>query len=259
MTSDARPPFRAVRAALFAAVCVTLAAAGHAVMSGHGIPPGVLGAALAVVGAAAWLAAGRQRGLPAIAGGVLTVQAALHLAFAAAQGSGAGVPMACGMSGGAGTHGATGMHGAADAHGASGMHGMTGAHGVTGMHAGHDMAGMSGGGAAMGAGHDMAGGMSAGMTAAHLLAALLCALWLRYGEAAFFQLLRCVAALAFRALRLLVVICRGPAPERRTRVPARTRPRVPRWELIADAVSRRGPPPGAVLRITAPAGPPLPR
>ncbi|MGI5468384.1 hypothetical protein [Streptomyces sp. CA-132043] len=252
MTSDARPPFRAVRAALFAAVCVTLAAAGHAVMSGHGIPPGALGAALAVVGAAAWLAAGRQRGLPAITGGVLTVQAALHLAFAAAQGSGVGAPMTCGMSGTAGTHGATGTHGA------PGMHGMTGPHDMAGMHAGHDMAGMSGGGAAMGAGHDMTG-MSAGMTAAHLLAALLCALWLRYGEAAFFQLLRCVAAPAFRALRLLVVICRGPAPERRTRVPARTRPRVPRWELIADTVSRRGPPPGAVLRITAPAGPPLPR
>ncbi|WP_051871950.1 hypothetical protein [Streptomyces sclerotialus] len=253
MTSDARPPFRAVRAALFAAVCVVLAAAGHAVMSGHGIPPGVLGAAFAVVGAAAWLAAGRQRGLPAIAGGVLTVQAALHLAFAAAQGSGhahpAGDPMTSGMSGTAGMHGASGTHGA------TGAHGMTGSHGTAGMHAGHAMAGMSGDGAALHAGHDMAGGMSAGMTAAHLLAALLCALWLRHGEAAFFQLLRCVAALAFRALRLLVAVCSGPAPERRQRIPVRTRPRVPRWELIADAVSRRGPPPGAVLHVTAPAGP----
>ncbi|WP_037959586.1 hypothetical protein [Streptomyces violens] len=218
MTPDARPPFRAVRAALFAAVCVVLAAAGHAAMSGAAIPPGVLAAALAAVGAAAWLAAGRQRGLPAITGGVLTVQAALHLAFAAAQGADS-------------SHMA---HMGNAAH----MDGMTGVHGTGGMHVMH--------------------GMTPGMTAAHLLAALLCALWLRRGEAAFFQLLRCVAALAFRALRLVVAVCRAPEPVRKARTPERTRPRVPRWELIADAVSRRGPPPGAVLRTTAPNGPPLP-
>ncbi|MEV0599412.1 hypothetical protein AB0I82_08950 [Streptomyces sp. NPDC050315] len=232
MTSDARPPFRAVRAALFAAVCVVLAAAGHAAMSGEAIPPGVLAVALAAVGAAAWLAAGRQRGLPAIAGGVLTVQTVLHLAFAAAQQADA-TPKA---------H----MAGMPGAHAMHSMHSMHETHSMHGMHSMHSM-------------HGMADGMSAGMTAAHLLAALLCALWLRRGEAAFFQLLRCVAALAFRALRLVVVVCRTPAPVRKARAPERTHPRVPRWELIADVVSRRGPPVGAVLRITAPAGPPLPR
>ncbi|MBZ4017049.1 hypothetical protein, partial [Streptomyces purpurogeneiscleroticus] len=212
MTLDARPPFRAVRAALFAAVCVVLAAAGHAAMSGAAVPPGVLAAALAAVGAAAWLAAGRQRGLPAIAGGVLTVQTVLHLAFAAAQE----------------TEAAHTVHTGNTAHMTAHMGGMTGVQGTGGMQDMH--------------------AMTPGMTAAHLLAALLCALWLRRGEAAFFQLLWCVAALAFRALRLVVAVCRAPAPVRKARTPERTRPRVPRWELIADAVSRRGPPPGAVLR-----------
>lgn len=72
---------RALRAALFAAVAVTLAATGHLSQSAHDIPPSGLLAALGVTAAAGWLAAGRRRGACSIGAGLLAVQGALHLLF----------------------------------------------------------------------------------------------------------------------------------------------------------------------------------
>ncbi|WP_167153453.1 hypothetical protein [Streptomyces sp. MBT27] len=80
--TNARSPLRTLRAAMFAALCVALAAVGHAAMSGHDLPLPVLLAAFAVTGAVAWCAAGRRRGLAAIAGGQVAAQGALHLLFA---------------------------------------------------------------------------------------------------------------------------------------------------------------------------------
>jgi hypothetical protein len=79
--TDARSPIRALRAALFAAVCVTVAAMGHSSVSAHGIPLSALLAAFGVTAAADWLAAGRRRGVPTIGTGLLAVQGALHLIF----------------------------------------------------------------------------------------------------------------------------------------------------------------------------------
>ncbi|UYQ61742.1 hypothetical protein [Streptomyces peucetius] len=80
--TDARSPMRVLRAALFAAVAVTLAATGHSSLSPHHIPPAALIAALGATAAAGWLAAGRRRGARSIGAGLLTVQGALHLIFA---------------------------------------------------------------------------------------------------------------------------------------------------------------------------------
>ncbi|MGK5632826.1 hypothetical protein [Streptomyces sp. URMC 123] len=80
-----RSALRLVRAALFAAVAVVLAGAGHALMSGGHIPLAGLLAAFAVTGAVAWAAAGKQRGPVAIATGLVAVQGALHLIFAGAR------------------------------------------------------------------------------------------------------------------------------------------------------------------------------
>ncbi|MFD8143809.1 hypothetical protein [Streptomyces sp. NPDC059708] len=88
--SESRPrvPMRAPRAAMFAAVCVALAAVGHVHMSGQDIPLGWLLATFAAVAALAWTAAGRRRGPLGITASLLAVQAALHTAFSAAQGHG---------------------------------------------------------------------------------------------------------------------------------------------------------------------------
>ncbi|MBT2400061.1 hypothetical protein [Streptomyces sp. ISL-100] len=86
--TDARSPLRALRAALFAAVCVITAAVGHSFMSGHEVPVSGLLAAFAVTGGLAWAAGHRRRGVFAVGGGLLAVQGVLHLIFGTVQGPG---------------------------------------------------------------------------------------------------------------------------------------------------------------------------
>lgn len=212
--TDARSPMRALRAAVLAAVCVTLAAVGHSSMSAHELPLGVLALAFGVIAGLSWLAGGRRRGVGFIGPAVLTAQAALHVTFAVA-----------------GTHGAMPSAG----------------HG----HAAADMAEGAGTGPGTGAGPEgtvgavltAVGDTSPGMLAAHLLAGAVCALWLARGEAAFFRLAETVTAFAFTPLGLLLAAPRPLAvtppvrPRHRTRAPHR-----PRGAVLAHAVSRRGPP-----------------
>jgi hypothetical protein len=84
------------------------------------------------------------------------------------------------------------------------------------------------------------------MLAAHLLAALLCGLWLAYGEQAAFRILRAVAGWLAAPLRLLLAL---PASQERPRVPARRSrsDRAPRLLLLAHAITSRGPPPGTAV------------
>ncbi|MET9516613.1 hypothetical protein [Streptomyces sp. NPDC002994] len=84
--TDARSPLRALRAALFAAVCVITTAIGHSFMSGHEVPVSGLFAAFAATGGLAWTTGHRRRGVFAVGGGLLAVQGALHLIFGTAQG-----------------------------------------------------------------------------------------------------------------------------------------------------------------------------
>ncbi|GAA4922418.1 hypothetical protein ACFPM3_02380 [Streptomyces coeruleoprunus] len=80
--TNPRSPIRVLRAALFAAVCVTLSAIGHASQSAHDVPAGSLLLAFGATGALAWLAAGRRRGPVAMGTGLLAVQGVLHVTFA---------------------------------------------------------------------------------------------------------------------------------------------------------------------------------
>ena len=57
---------RTTRAAMFAAVCVLLAALGHVLMSGAHVPWWALAVGVAATGAVGWCLAGRERGLPLI-------------------------------------------------------------------------------------------------------------------------------------------------------------------------------------------------
>ena len=97
--------------------------------------------------------------------------------------------------------------------------------------------------------HDMTGHMtghmtgtsSLGMLAAHLLAALLCGLWLAYGERAAFAVLRSVAGLVLLPLRLLAS---PPITVHRPRIQAVHSPTPYTDLLLGHAITSRGPPRG---------------
>ncbi|EFL29666.1 conserved hypothetical protein [Streptomyces viridochromogenes DSM 40736] len=199
---------RTLRAAVFAAVCVLLASLGHVMMSEIAVPWWAMAAGATATGGTAWRLADRERG-PALVGSVaVATQALLHAFFSLAQPVG---PAAAGH--GSGTP--------------------------------HSMGAMDHVGAAHAPDHGMGGVSSSGMLAAHLLAALLCALWLAHGERAAFRILRALAGWLMAPLRLLL---RLPAPPHRPRVRARNRsPRKPRRLLLSHAITSRGPPKGTAV------------
>jgi hypothetical protein len=210
---------------VFAAVCVLLAALGHVMMSGGRVPWWALAAGAAVTGVVGWCLAGRERGLPLIVCVVVAVQTALHAAFSAAQ---------------------SGAHPAASVPGdwASADMGSMG----------HDLASMPMHPAPVDAvdmthtdhfGHAMGEAPSFGMLCAHLLAALLCGLWLAHGERAAFRILRALGTRLAVPLRLLLAL---PTPPHRPRLRVRRRSdRVPRRLLLVNALTSRGPPVGTAV------------
>ncbi|MFH8683448.1 PE-PGRS family protein [Streptomyces lydicus] len=262
---DAGRVLRGLRAAVFAVVCVLLAALGHAVMSDAAVPAWMLLPAGAATAAGAWCVAGRERG-PVLVG-LLTVgtQAALHSAFSLGQVMAAGA-------GGQGTRlsvrqwAAAWMCGAQEMPASGGRtdrmlelmrQQMADVQGMQGMPGTAHPAGGSSAGATGWSPHaDMAGmaqhGSAAGMFAAHLLVALLAAVWLWGGERAAFRLVRSVSARLFAPL---VLVLRRVLPEARPVVrAARQEPRRPVQKLLlAHAMSLRGPPhdPAVGRRLTA--------
>jgi hypothetical protein len=112
-TTRSGADLRILRAAVFTAVCVVLAAAGHGLASRAAVPLWTLGAGFLAVFALALPLAGRERSLPGIAALLAVGQASLHTLFGLG-GHGAGTTMA-------------GMSGMADMAGMRGMAGMLGA------------------------------------------------------------------------------------------------------------------------------------
>ncbi|MEU6225327.1 hypothetical protein [Streptomyces sp. NPDC047042] len=216
---------RTLRAAVFAAVCVLLASLGHVLMSGSAVAWWTLAAGALVTGGAGWCLTGRERGLPLVVAVVVVAQGALHSAFSFTQGTGAGM----------GT-GAVGMP----------MDAMDMTH--SGIGTGTGMG--TGMGMGMGAGADHptrlghgpdALSSSYGMLAAHTLAALLCGLWLAYGERATFRILRAAAGRLAAPLRTALAL---PAlPDRPRPRPCRGRSdRAPRLLPLVHTITSRGPP-----------------
>ncbi|SHI08917.1 hypothetical protein [Streptomyces sp. 3214.6] len=228
---------RTLRAALFAAVCVLLAALGHVMMSGSEVPAWALALGAAVTGIAGWSLAGRERGLPLIVTVVVAAQTALHSAFSLTGSE----PTAAGLA--AMDMGSMRM-GSMDPMGSMGSMDMSRMDHMSHMdHVGHmDHMGHLGQGAGDG------GSSSFGMLAAHLLAALLCGLWLAYGEKAAFRILRAVAGWLAAPLRLLLAL---PAvPDRpRVRIGRRRSDRAPRLLLLTHAITTRGPPLRAAVAV----------
>lgn len=201
--SHTRSAVRAVRAVLFAAVCVSLAGAGHALSSPHPVPPWVLLAAFPPVAVTAWCAASRARGTAAIGAGLVAAQLLLHLVLTEAH---------------------TWPGHAPEPH-----------HSGT---AARHMASTAAGWAVAPDGPVPTDTLS--MTAAHLLAALGCAWWLARGERALVQLAYATRTALLRPFRRLVP---GPLPSRPRGVPADADDeRPPAVRLLRHAVSRRGPP-----------------
>ncbi|MEV5918502.1 hypothetical protein AB0N42_12485 [Streptomyces pseudogriseolus] len=226
---------RTTRAAVFAAVCVLLAALGHVMMSGASVPWWALAVAVVACGGTAWCLAGRERGLLLVSSVVVAAQSALHEWFSYAQ-----ELSTSSMSAGGTAHGTPSTHHmASTAHTGHAMHFMT-----------HDGSAVEPTGAmdpVTGIGHIMGGEMSSpGMLAAHLLAALLSGLWLAHGERAAFRILRAVAGWLAAPLRLLLAL---PAPPSRPGVVLRRgrTDRSPCRLLLVYAITSRGPPVGTAV------------
>ncbi|MFC8171410.1 hypothetical protein ACFUJ0_06685 [Streptomyces sp. NPDC057242] len=233
--TDARSPLRALRAALFAAVCVALAAVGHSSLSAHRLPAAALLGAFAVTAALAWAAAGRRRGAPAIAGALLALQGALHALFSATGAHGghtAGPALPAGPAAAAHHHATHGTHDAAGP--------VTGTEGAA-----------SALDPAVAQTVDSVLASGPGMLAVHLLAALLCGLWLARGEAALFALARAALAYAFTPLRLLFARVHVPDAPRGPVRRARRSAHRPHTVVLAHTLSRRGPPRPSAPRATA--------
>jgi hypothetical protein len=203
---SASPAVRSLRAAVFAVLCVLLAAGGHGLASGQAPPLWADAAGLLPVFAAGVLLGGRERSLVGIGGGMLAAQAGLHLAFEAAESR---------------TRTAMTMHGTSMAQ-ARMSHGH-----MVRAHMSHPHAWV------------------AHTTIGHVAAALLATWWLRRGEAALWSLLRRAAVLV-PGLAAWWRVRAAPSPEpvrggvRRS--VAALRPL--RQVLLRHAVSRRGPPAG---------------
>ncbi|MFF1701101.1 hypothetical protein [Streptomyces sp. NPDC058252] len=230
---------RTVRAAMFAAVCVLLAALGHVMMSGSPVTWWALTGAAVATGGAGWCLAARERGIPLIVSVVVVAQGALHSAFSFAQSASSGS--------GSASMGMGGMSMGSTPHDMGSVH-MGSLH-VGSMHMGSvhvdsmDMGSMG----SIDVGHMGSGGTSSfGMLAAHLLAAFLCGLWLAYGERAAFRILRAVAGRLAAPLRLLLAL---PTPPHRPRIRVRRgfSHRAPRRLLLVHAITSRGPPAGPAV------------
>jgi hypothetical protein len=205
---------RIARSAAFAVLCVFCAAAGHSLMAGVDVALPATAWALVGTFAAAWLLTGRERGLATVTGAALAVQGALHLVFSWVQaaltvpGSGSSATadawaraLLCGPDAQRLLASHPGL--AAQITAAAGLGAPTAPP-------------VSGAGGAMAAMDSMPGvpgmvsmsehGSMWGMASAHLLAALLCALWLAFGERGTFRMLRALAGLSRRAPALLAAL-----------------------------------------------------
>lgn len=255
---------RLLRAAVFAAVCVALSAAGHALASCTAVPGWTLLVGFLGILAVAVPLAGRERSLPSIAGALAGGQIALHTLFgvgthtATPQPSGAGddslIRFAASLVCGAGPA----QLNATDAHRIVTTAGIDPA-AVAGQAHQHMAAAPSD--AMLGTGAAGLAGMfpSLPMLLGHLLAALATGWLLRRGEIALFRLARLsahgaqqiAAGARLRALRaalVLVSALRAGLPGGPT-----NGPRIPRTVVDAPApatgdplqhmVIRRGPPP----------------
>ncbi|MEV5880165.1 hypothetical protein AB0L75_39395 [Streptomyces sp. NPDC052101] len=213
---------RAVRAALFTAVVVTLSTASHVLLSRAPLPMATVLAVSSAVFGTAYALAGRERGFARIAALLIPLELAADTVFTTGQHACYG-PAGGPVAGPLHTFGFKVLCGGGTV--GTPLAQMAGAHGRPGAllaHASPTAAWL--------------------LLAAHIGVGLLAAAWLRRGERALVQLLRAVASTSFRPL-LLAVAAGGvrPAPVRRLPRPAPRRAAA-RDRLLVHSLGRRGPP-----------------
>lgn len=219
---------RALRAAFFTALAVTLSVASHVLLSGVPLPLGTVVPVAGGVYAVAYALAGRERGFGPIAGLLVPLELAADTLF---------------------TSGQTVCYGPAGGPVAGSLRSV-GVEVFCGGAVGAPLPGVAAPGSAAAAGLLTSPNPALPwlLLAAHVGVGLTAAWWLRGGERALVRLLGAVAAGAFRPLLLVAALFRtgGRAPLRAGRPagPARSS----RTRLLVHSVGRRGPPlPGLAL------------
>ncbi|MEU1052417.1 hypothetical protein ABZ397_07650 [Streptomyces sp. NPDC005876] len=222
-------PLRAVRAALFTALAVTLSTASHVLLSGVPLPLPTVAAVAAAVFALAYALAARERSFGRIAALLIPLELAAdtvfttgqHLCYGRAGGPvtgplrSVGFDVLCGDG--------TGVRAGVTAP-------LTR---VTGADTDRLAALLAHAGT----------GTSWLLLGAHVGVGLLAAAWLRRGERALAQTLRAVTATTFRPLLLAVAaVTVRPAPATGRPAPPARRPVGARDRLLAHSLGRRGPP-----------------
>jgi len=202
------PQLRALRAALFAALCVTLSVTAHTLLSQLPLPLTTVAAAYAGVFAAAYALSGRERGYCAVATLLVPLELAADTLFTSGQNT------CYGPGGGP----------------------------ITGswrtINAAFVCRGGEVGGPLQHTAPDPAAAPWA-LLAAHVTVGLFAAWWLRRGEAGLHQLLRTT----FRPLLLTVSVPdTAPLPPREERRPVGGISAAPALPLLLHSVVRRGPP-----------------
>ncbi|ARQ69683.1 hypothetical protein [Streptomyces marincola] len=241
---------RLLRAAVFAAACVVLAATGHVWAAGHVPHAAALAAGWALVLVLTVPLAGRERrSVPAFAAALAAAQVALHVLFCLGRPAPAGPGAA--HHGGASDTIALAARLLCDGHvlpltekraARLLLDAGLGSHVASAPSAGVET------GAGAGLGDALASLTTAPMLLGHLLAALATACLLRRGEAALWRLVRLSARWSAPLLRLLRAVLRAlraPRPCPPTpRAPRRRHDRLPapRGAVLAAATTRRGPP-----------------
>ncbi|CAM5569249.1 hypothetical protein [Streptomyces abikoensis] len=198
---------RVLRAALFTALCVTLSAGSHVLLSGTGLPVTTVALTGAAVFALVYALAGGERGFGRIAALFVPLELAADALFSTGQ---------------------------ATCYGADG-HAVPGALSAL-------CGGAVGGPPAAASGSGTAAWL---LLAAHLAVGLLAAAWLRLGEASLARLLGTLAGAALHPLLTALTVATAGPRHRAVRVPARGRARrAPALPLLVHSVVRRGPPRG---------------
>ncbi|MGW7613859.1 hypothetical protein ACWGKW_42890 [Streptomyces sp. NPDC054766] len=218
---------RAVRAAVFTAVVVTLSAASHVLLSRVPLPLTTVAAITAAVFALSFALAGRERGFGRIAALLVPLELAADTVFTTGQ------HVCYGRAGGP----------------VAGPLRSVGLDVLCGGSVGTPLSRVTGGApdraAALLAHADPAAAWL--LLGAHVTVGLLAAAWLRRGERALDQLLRAVAASTFRPLLLAVAAVTVRLAPVRPLPRTERRPTAARTRLFVHSLGRRGPPRPAVL------------
>lgn len=220
---EIRPRLRAVRAALFAALCVTLSSTSHVLLARKPLPLTAVAGAYAAVFALAFLLAGRgERGFWAIAGLMVPLELVVDTLFTSGQQS------CYGPSGGPVTGSWRSLHEAIVCGGSP----RAGSAALPAIPAGAAAPPMP---------SEVLPWL---LLALHVAVGLCASWWLRRGEAALHRVLRAVTTAAFRPLLLVVAAPFDPdgVPPRWSGRPGAVSPARLSAGPLQHSVVRRGPP-----------------